>query len=155
MARDNYLARRRLDQRFDAIRPLIGSPRPHRGWIRAIRDALGMSGSELAGRMGISPKTIHDIESSEVAETIKLETLRRAADALECDLVYVLVPRTDLDTMVRERSRRKAHTHLDPVAHHSRLEDQAVSDAVFESQIGELAERFVDKRGLWRDDETP
>ena len=96
MAHDNYFARKRLDERFDAIRPLAYTPRPHKGWIRALRDAIGMSGSELASRMGISPKTVPDIERSEVAETIKLETLRRAANALNCDLAYVLVPRTAL-----------------------------------------------------------
>ena len=150
MAHDNYFARKRLDERFDVIRPLGDTPRPHRGWIRALRDAIGMSGSDLAARMGISPKTVPDIERSEVAETIKLETLRRAANALNCDLVYVLIPRTSLDTMVADQARRKALTHLDPVAHHGLLEDQAVSDEGFEVQINELAERFVDKRGLWK-----
>jgi predicted DNA-binding mobile mystery protein A len=150
MAHGNYFARRQLDQRLDTIRPLTHTPRPHRGWIRAIRDALGMSGSELADRMGISPKTIPDIERSEVAETIKLETLRRAANALDCELAYVLVPRTSLDTMVTVQARRKALRHLDPVAHHGFLEDQGVSDEGFEDQISELAERFVDKRGLWK-----
>ena len=150
MAHDNYFARKRLDERFDAIRPLAATPRPHRGWIRALRDAIGMSGSELAARMGISPKTIPDIERSEVAETIKLETLRRAANALNCDLAYVLVPRISLDTMVADQARRKAHRHLDPVAHHGLLEDQGVSDEGFEVQVSELAERFVDKRGMWK-----
>lgn len=102
--------------------------------------------------MGISPKTIPDIERSEVAETIKLETLRRAANALNCDLAYVLVPRTPLDTMVEEQARLKALRHLDPVAHHGLLENQGVSHEGFEVQVSELAERFVDKRGLWKVD---
>jgi len=149
MAHQNTIARRRLDQRFDAVRPAIHVPRPHRGWIRAIRDALGMSGSELADRMGISPKTVYDIEQSEMAGTIKLETLQRAADALDCDLEYVLVPRHSLDSMVHDRARVKARVRLDPVAHHSRLEDQAVSEEILDEQVEELAGQLVDRRGLW------
>jgi len=77
VARSNSLARRRLDARLQALRPLADVPRPHRGWIRAIRDALGMSGTELAVRLGVSQQTIHDLERSEQHDTMKLETLRR------------------------------------------------------------------------------
>lgn len=113
-----------------------------------------MSGSELASRMGISPKTVHDIERSEMARTIKLVTLQRAADALDCDLEYVLIPRRSLESMVQSRSTVKARLHLDPIAHHGRLEDQAVPEDVLDAQIQELAEQLVDRRGLWSDHVT-
>lgn len=151
MARNNTHVRRRLDQRFGTIRPALDVSPPHRGWIRAIRDAMGMSGSQLADRMGISPKTVHDIERSEAAGTIKLETLRRAADALDAELFYVLVPRDSLETMVQDQARAKAAAILEPVAHHSRLEAQSVSAHALDDQLAELAERFVDRRGLWSD----
>ncbi len=152
MARNNTHARRRLDQRFDSIRPTLDVLPPHRGWIRAIRDAMGMSGSQLADRMGISPKTVHDIERSEAAGTIKMETLQRAADALDAELFYVLVPRDSLETMVEDQAKAKAVALLGPVAHHSRLEAQSVSAEALDDQLAELAETFVDRRGLWNDD---
>lgn len=151
MARNNNQARRRLDQRFDSIRPTLDVSPPHRGWIRAIRDAMGMSGAQLADRMGISPKTVHDIERSEVAGTIKMGTLQRAADALDAELFYVLVPRDSLETMVQDQARKKAVALLKPVAHHGRLEAQSVSAEALNEQLEELAERFVDRRGLWSD----
>ena len=151
MARNNAQARRQLEARLDRLRPLTGTARPHRGWIRAIRDALGMSSTELADRMGISQQTVPYLEQSEQHNTIKLETLRRAADALDCDLEYVLLPRTNLDEAVKTQARRKAARHLKPVAHHSRLEDQSVSDRDTEAELDELAARFIDHRGLWSD----
>jgi predicted DNA-binding mobile mystery protein A len=154
MARNNAQARRQLEVRLERLRPLAGAARPHRGWIRAIRDALGMSSTELAARMGVSQQTVPDLERSEQHNTIKLETLRRAADALDCDLAYVFLPRTKLDEAVKAQARRKAARHLAPVAHHSRLEDQAVNDNDSAAELDELAARFIDHRGLWSDSDA-
>lgn len=149
MVKDNIQARRRLDERFRRLRPLADEPRPHKGWIRAIRDALGMSSTELATRIGVSQQSVSQMERSELQETITLETLRRAADALDCDLVYVLEPRTSLEEAVREQARKKAAQHLAPLAHHSRLENQALVADDETAQLDEFASLFIDRRGLW------
>lgn len=153
MARLSAQARRHLDQRFADLRRLLDAPRPPRGWVRAIRDALGMSGTELARRMGVSQSTVANLERSEAAGSIKLHSLHRAADALDCEFVYFLVPRKSLDETVRSQARNKATQHLGPVAHHSRLENQAVSNTDLNAQLDELADRFVDLRGLWTDED--
>ena len=108
-----------------------------------------MSSTELASRMGVSQQAIPDLERSEQRDTIKLETLQRAAAALGCDVVYLLVPRDSLEETVRAQARRKAAQHLGRVAHHSRLEDQTVDYLGSVSQLDDLAARFVDRRGLW------
>lgn len=149
MTRTSAQARTRLDARLERLRPLGQEPIPHRGWVRAIRDALGMSARELAERMRVSQATITDLERSELRETIQLATLKRAADALDCDLAYVLLPRRSLDESVRAQARRKARRHLAHVAHNSRLEDQAITDSETAAQLDDLAERFIDRRGLW------
>lgn len=151
MALRNTGARRQLDARLETLRPLAGEPRPPRGWIRAIRDALGMSTTELAKRMRVAQTRVSSIERAEADGTIKLDTLRRAADALDCDLVYFLVPRTSLDSAVQTQARRKAAASLRHVAHNMRLEDQAVD---VKDQIDDLAAELVDRRGLWTDAPT-
>ncbi|MCY4621989.1 MAG: mobile mystery protein A [bacterium] len=148
---DRFAIRRQLDRRSTPLRGLSAWLTPHRGWIRAIRDALGMSGPELATRLGVRQQTIHDLELSEQRRTIQLATLARAADAMDCDLVYAFIPRTSLEEIVRSRALRKATEHLGPIAHHSRLEDQAVGDRETEAMLDDLAERFIDRRGLWTD----
>jgi len=149
MAKDNAQARRRLDERFRRLKPIADEPRPHKGWIRAIRDALGMSSTELAARIGVSQQSVSQMEHSEVQDTITLGTLRRAANALDCDLVYVLEPRTTLDEAVGEQAHKKAARHLAPLAHHSRLENQALTDEDEAAQLEEFASRFIDRKGLW------
>ena len=149
MTSNKALARSRLDKRSALLRSLRDEPRPHKGWIRGIRDALGMSTSEMATRLGVTQQAAAAIERNEQRDTIRLETLRRAADALDCDLVYALVPRRSLADAVAAQARRKAVAHLRGVTHHSRLEDQAVSDDDTAAQVNELAARLMDRRGLW------
>jgi predicted DNA-binding mobile mystery protein A len=119
---------------------------PPRGWVRAIRDALGMSTRELAARLGVTSSYISKLEANEASGAITLETLQRAADALGCRLEYVLVPERPLDDMVMAQARRKAHSLLDPVSHSMALEDQRVEMG---DAVEELARDLADRRGLW------
>ena len=96
--------RQLLDGHFDEWQQLRGLARPPKGWIRAIREALGMSAAALGGRLGVTAGAVTRLEQSEAADRIQLDTLRRTADALGCDLVYLLVPRRPLTTVVRERA---------------------------------------------------
>lgn len=143
------VARRQIDARMVRIGSLRHEHRPTRGWIRAIRDALGMSTTDLGRRMGIAQTRVSVIERSEAAGAIKLDTLSRAADALDCELVYFFIPRTSLEEAVQTQGRKKAADHLRRVAHSMRLEDQAVEGS--DSQIEDLASEFTDRRGLWAD----
>ena len=83
---------RHLDKRFVALRPLARAQRPPKGWLRAVRDALGMTTAQLGKRLGVSQPRIVELEQSEVSGRVTLNTLQRAAEALGCRLVYALVP---------------------------------------------------------------
>ena len=48
-------ARQRLDERLMALKPVDRFKPPPRGWVRAIRDAIGMTGAQLASRLGLEP----------------------------------------------------------------------------------------------------
>lgn len=143
-------SRRRLDQRFGRHGDLADLAPPPQGWIRTLRDSLGMTGGDLARRMGVHPSRIPAIERGEKELTLKLDTLTRVADALNCDLVYALVPRTSLDGMVADQARRRAARHLRNVVVHSQLEDQEVTPDDLEAQIDDLAYDFRRRRDLWR-----
>jgi predicted DNA-binding mobile mystery protein A len=143
-------ARRALDRRLAPIASLAGT-RPAHGWVRAIRDALGMSGADVATRMGVSPSRVAQIERSEAAGELKLSTLERAADSLGCDLVYFLVPRSgSFEADVRARARAKAAEQTRRASHTMRLEDQAVDDTTLDGITDELAAELIDSARLWR-----
>jgi predicted DNA-binding mobile mystery protein A len=120
------LARKRLDELLALYRTAAAQPRPPRGWVRAIRDALGMSSRQLAARMGLKQPTITALEKGEALETVSLKTLRQAAEALNCQLVYALVPKATLEDTVNARARVLADEQLARVHHTMRLENQAL-----------------------------
>ncbi|SED24732.1 mobile mystery protein A [Rhizobiales bacterium GAS188] len=119
---------RHLDQRFAVLRPLAKSARPPKGWVRAVRDALGMTTAQLARRVGVSQPRIVELEQSEVSGSITLHSLQRAAEALGCRVVYALVPERPLAAVLRERAEERAAQHSGAVEHSMRLENQAVPD---------------------------
>ena len=150
-------ARRRsrlaLDRRLPDLRELAGKSVPPRGgWVRAIREALGMSAADLADRMGTAETSVLSLERNEVTRRAQLDTLERAANALGCDLVYAIVPRRPLEQMADERARAVAGRLLGSVGHSMALEGQQVSAAVTEEQLVEQAMRLRDEPGLWRDE---
>jgi predicted DNA-binding mobile mystery protein A len=99
----------------------------------------------------VRPQTIESIEKSEAAGTIQLNTLRRAAEALDCTLVYALVPNNSLEAVVDARARRIAIRELQRVAHTMRLEAQGTDNADFESRIQAYIRDKLSERDLWNE----
>lgn len=122
---------------------------PRSGWIRAIRDALGMSTRELAHRAGLSAGRISQIEQAERDRSLTLDTLERVAAALGCRVEYVLVPHEPLDEMVWGQARAKAGAEIAAVDHSMSLEEQRPDAKSTDQRIDEAARRYIDKRGLW------
>ena len=146
-------ALRHLDKRFTALRALGKQPRPPKGWLRAIRDALGMTTAQLARRLDVSQPRIVELEQSEVSGKVTLNTLQRAAEALGCRLVYTLIPERPLAETLRERAETIASRQLADVAQTMRLEDQAVTSTkankeLYRQRVDELLRRPA---RLWDD----
>jgi predicted DNA-binding mobile mystery protein A len=147
---DKALRREQLDRALQAWRTAAGQARPKRGWIRELREALGMSARQLAERMRVTQPSVADFERREAQGTITLASLERAAEALGCRFVYAFVPDESLETMVRARAERVAARIVDGVEHTMRLEDQATT-GVRERRIAEEADLLVRTRlgELW------
>jgi predicted DNA-binding mobile mystery protein A len=144
-------ARQRLDERLLKLKPEDQFKVPPKGWVRAIRDALGMSGVQFAKRLAIRPQSVEALEKSETNGSIQLKTLRRAAEALDCTLVYALVPNTSLEGMVRARAHKIATHDLARVAHTMKLEAQGTGDADLEARIDAYIRDVIKDRDLWNE----
>jgi predicted DNA-binding mobile mystery protein A len=144
------ITRRQLDRRLDCVLEQVGS-RPPRGWIRTIREALGMSTVELAHRMAVSQPRASQLERAEVEGYIRLSTLRRAAEALGCQLVYVLVPDQPLEHMVLRQALRKAAAEAASALIDLPPEDRDDAAALLDEQLEIRAQQLVDSHGLWRE----
>ncbi len=143
------IARRRLDERLSAFKPESRFAVPPKGWIRAIRDALGMSAHQLGARLGVKPQSVAGLEKSEAHGTIQLKSLRRAAEALNCTLVYVLVPKSSLEDAVQARARDIAREALTRIGHTMDLEAQGLSMAEREARIELYVREHLRERDLW------
>lgn len=118
-----------LDRRFAELRPLIErAVRPSRGWIRAVRDALGMTTAQLARRIGVTQPRIVEMEKAEVGGSITLQNLERAAEAMGCHVIYLFVPVKPLTETVQQRAAEMAEQQLAAVEQTMQLENQGVTD---------------------------
>jgi predicted DNA-binding mobile mystery protein A len=140
-----------LDNALASAAPLKSVAQPRRGWIRAIRDALGMSGRQLAERMHIRQSTLANMEIAESQGTITIASLRKAAAALDCTFVYAVVPNHTLEATLRQQAMRKAREIMDRVSHTMLLEDQQESDLIIQQEVEELANELIRsrQRELW------
>jgi predicted DNA-binding mobile mystery protein A len=145
------LARKHLDQRVAPLRRAESLARPPRGWLRAIRDALGMTTTQLAKRIHVSQSRITRLEQAEMEGSVTLKTLAQAAEGLGCTLVYALVPKESLDTMLRARAGEVADRQIACADQTMKREKQALSKSRLKAERERLIEALLqgNLRRLW------
>lgn len=145
------LARKHLDRRLSPLRENKDLTRPPRGWIKAIREALGMTTAQLAARIGVSQPRITQLEKAETDGTVTLNTLRHAAEGLDCTLVYVLVPNSSFEQTVRRQAAKIADKQLARTHQTMKLENQAMHEAEMKTERDRLVQSLLAEspRRLW------
>jgi predicted DNA-binding mobile mystery protein A len=138
---------KQLDRSLEGFRTARAASRPQKGWIRAVREAIGISAAELGRILGTSRQLPLQFEKSEAEDNITLKSLRNVANALDCDLVYALVPRAGtMEELAANRVRSKARSRVARVEHSMALEDQAVGriEEAVEAEVRRTAQsRFA------------
>jgi predicted DNA-binding mobile mystery protein A len=124
---------------------------PVKGWIRAVREALGMSGKQLAKRLQVSQPRVFKLEQAEPAGAVTLKTMQQAAEALDCVFVYAIVPRSSLEETVRAQARLVAADRLQKVSHTMLLEAQTLSPEEQLDSLNAAVDELVREtpRDLW------
>jgi predicted DNA-binding mobile mystery protein A len=151
MVQNFEAARRTLDERFKQM----GHPgiymRPLKGWIRAIRDALGMSTTQMAKRLDVPQSRITAMEQGELTGSLSINTLRRAAEALDCQLIYALVPKQSLRHTIEAQVDRQAKAILEQTGHTMKLENQEVTAQELHAQYERLVAKLLQgsPKKLW------
>jgi predicted DNA-binding mobile mystery protein A len=107
-----------------------------------------MTAEQLAKRLGIKQPSVVAMEQSEIKGSIELATLRRVAEALDCRLIYAVVPKTTLEHTVRERARSWARRRRAAVEHSMLLENQKVEERNFEARLDEIV-RETNPKLFW------
>jgi predicted DNA-binding mobile mystery protein A len=144
----NETRRRQLDEALVKYKNL---PTLKRGYIREVREALDMSAQQLSARVGITPASLNELQHNEVKGTITLNSLRRVAEAMDCQLVYAIVPNESLVAQLERKARDIALKITEENARTMALEDQAVTDETSERMIRLLTQQVMDSWGrkIW------
>ena len=139
---------RQLDESLGVVRSV---PRPSVGWVRTIRQALGMTQKQLAARLDVTRRAVSGLESDEIAGRVTLDRLRRVADALGCELQYHLVPRVSLEDTIARQASQRAASKLARVHVSQTLEASPVASTTHAHQLKELADEMRMQRAsdLW------
>lgn len=144
-----WLRIEQLDRRTAVWRmSLQQSPPPRKGWIHALRNALGMTHEQLAKRMGVAKSRVGQIELAEVNGSLTLSTFRKALAALSAQPAIGAVPDYSLEEIVGHQADRVAKQLLARVHHTMSLEAQATSSTNLERERKRLKEEIL--AGPWR-----
>jgi predicted DNA-binding mobile mystery protein A len=120
------LRMKQLASTLSGLDNLARTPRPRGGWLRAIREALGTPQSKIAKTLRVKQQSIASFEKAEATDRITIANLRRVADALGCELVYAIVPKSgSIQDLVEQEARSEATKRVLSVEHTMALEDQA------------------------------
>ncbi len=147
----NELKLKQTEELLRPFRRLASAQAPRAGWVRAIREALGMSAAQLAARLNVTRQTIRDLERSEATGKITLDSLNKLASALGCRVTYALVPEKPLNEMQRERARLIAESLVKSVSHSMTLEAQSISAREEQRQREQLVQKLLqgNPKKLW------
>jgi len=150
---DKRLARMQLEETLKPFHGVRFVPMPAKGWIRAVRDALGMTGRQLAKRLKVKPPRITVLEHDETKGRVTLDTLRRTAEAMDCVVVYAIVPRSSLEQMVRSQVEKVVRDRMSKVSHSMALEGQKLEvreqSLSYDAAVEEMMRKMP--RSLWSD----
>lgn len=141
-----------LNQKMQYLAVLRKVSHPQRGWIHAIRFALGMSGAQLGKKLSISRQGVQDMEARESEGSISVKTLREAARALNMELVYGFIPIDDtIDALIERRAKEIASEIVLRSSVTMQLEGQGVSQERIQKAIQESADEIKRElpRALW------
>ena len=137
------LIREQLDASLQRLSPLLDVTAPPKGWIRAIRDALGMTARQLANRLGVAQQAVARIEKEELAGSVTIKTMRRIAECLDCVFVYGFVPRTSMEETVARQAKNIAAQRLAQASQTMSLENQALSRKENDQALSDLVDELI------------
>jgi predicted DNA-binding mobile mystery protein A len=118
-----------LTQALVPFRDAESAVRPSRGWLRAIRESLGLTLEQVGRAMDRTRQDTLAFERSEAEDRITLKSLRRVAEAMGCELVYAVIPKSGtLRELAERNARQEAAQRVLAVEHSMALEAQAAGD---------------------------
>ncbi len=137
------LIREQLDVKLNGFQKISAILNSDTGWIKLIREALGMSSAQLGKKTGIDQSRISRLENAEIRGDLKLSSLKKIAEGLNMKFVYGFVPENSLETMMQEQARKIALKRMAKLNHTMRLEDQELTDEEKNKALEDLVQKIL------------
>ena len=147
--------RRAIDRKLKELAPLKEAIPPRMGWVKAVRESLGLTTRQLAERLKIAQTGVAKLEAREVHKQVTLEMLERVAQGMDCRVYYAIVPvKSSLEEILEARSIKAAERILRSIKHSMKLEDQSVNKDENLHQLKALAKELKESLDpcLWEED---
>lgn len=145
---------RNIDEACENLKSALSVKTPKKGWIREIRESMGMTAKQLGRKIvsqdnvkGIAGNSVIALENTEMFGNIKLDTLKRAANALGCDVVYGLVPREPINEKFRSQLDKKVDKYYAQTI--KTLSDDEIEMLGEDLIKAEITDQILSKYSLW------
>ena len=154
-AHHKCLIRKQLEKTTTRIACIRNISRPAKGWLRAVREALGMSSKQFAHRLGVSPPRVTALEQSEQNGAVTIKTMQRAAESLDSIFVYAIIPRESFSATIHGRAESLVHKRMNQVNHSMLLENQQLSANELQDSYNAEVEKVIREMPteLWEDND--
>ncbi len=143
-----------LSQKLKVFESLKNTPRPPKGWIRAIRTALGINNRQFSNLLNVHKSRISKIEQDEINDALTIKTMRNVAEALDCEFVYGFAPKTTLSKTIEKRAREVVQKTINKTNYTMRLEKQSLSKEELNEVLEEKVKKLIETmpKTLWDND---
>jgi predicted DNA-binding mobile mystery protein A len=142
------LALNQVERRLDILRIALKTAKVRPGWIRYMRQALGITLQKLAELIDGSKATVAQAERNEAKGKITIETLKKLAIAMECEFVYAFIPKDSIKSILKKKAMTKASRIISEADTHMTLENQRVEHDLNE-RIEQLANTLIERGDVW------
>ena len=116
---------KQLDSHFISLANLRNTHIPKEGWLKSIRQAIGISTTQLAKKLGVTRQSVTEMEQREANGSITIKSLKEAANAMDLQLIYVLMPKDgSLELLIDRKARELATKIVKRASHTMKLENQ-------------------------------
>src|ERR1700730_14698364 len=131
-----------------------GLQTPPEGWLRTARKALGMSGAQLAKKMGVTRARVTQAEHAELTGGITLKSMQATAEAMGCRFVYAIIPSSEhIEDLITAQARKKAMAIVGTASRNMALENQKLPHDKIAWEVERLTREIAREMpsDFWRD----
>lgn len=148
-----------INQYFNKVNQAVkvfgkAPPTPPEGWLRTVRTALGMSGVQLASRLGVTKMRVSRAEHDELSGSLTLKTMHNMANAMGCKFIYAVIPPEKVEEVLKKQALKRAKAKVNAAAIHMALEDQSLNEKQLRLEIKRVADQMLEDMSsdLWGQD---